>query len=180
MVLRIKTPLLFCALAMLGSVFLFQNCTGGISFTGQSLGVNPQGGAGSDGMIARSAFQSLKTCANGDVSVGATIEIKEFKDSKELYLTRKDCQDLAPAEKLDASALEFAMDDSSVFVYQNEIFDLRTGDSHQRVTTNICNGTSPRMAAGGQLLARVRISVKAPGCFGSIPPGYRSVATLLI
>ncbi len=26
----------------------------------------------------------------------------------------------------------------------------------------------------------VRISVKAPGCFGSIPPGYRSVATLLI
>ncbi len=26
----------------------------------------------------------------------------------------------------------------------------------------------------------MRISVKAPGCFGSIPPGYRSVATLLI
>ncbi len=27
---------------------------------------------------------------------------------------------------------------------------------------------------------QLRISVKAPGCFGSIPPGYRSVATLLI
>lgn len=30
------------------------------------------------------------------------------------------------------------------------------------------------------LAPRLRISVKAPGCFGSIPPGCRSVATLLI
>ncbi len=36
------------------------------------------------------------------------------------------------------------------------------------------------VVAVAMISSRVRISVKAPGCFGSIPPGYRSVATLLI
>jgi hypothetical protein len=141
MALRIKNPLVICVLAMVGSAFLFQNCTGGIRFTGQSLGVKPQGGAGSDGMIVR-YFHSLKTCSDGNVGVGSSIEIKEFTDRKEVYLNRDDCQDLESAVKLQLSDLEFVLNDSSMFVYKNEIFDLRTGVSQQRVTTNFCRGSS--------------------------------------
>ncbi len=48
----------------------------------------------------------------------------------------------------------------------------------------IVYGSAPTIRGTASVLiaprAVVRISVKAPGCFGSIPPGYRSVATLLI
>ena len=123
--------------ALAGVIGAFQNCSKGqISEmpTGAEQGL--YGGTGSDGM----RYLSYGSCG-GTVGVSAEIDLV----GASAKLVRQNCQPLAPQK---VTNFIYSVQNNSVFLWNNMIFDLQTQISNQKITSNYCSGSSGSLQLG--------------------------------